>query len=254
MRIVVCYKLVPEEQDIAVKSNQTLDFANAEWKIGSYDLNAVEAGMAIADAGEAEVIALTVGGAMVDNSKLRKGVLSRGPHQQYSVMDEKLASADSIATARVLKAAIEKIGNVDLVICGEGSGDIYSQQTGTLLASLMGWSASNAVDGIETQANGLKLTRELEECTEIIEVSLPAVISVTSTINTPRIAGMKDILGAGKKPATTWSLEEAGISVENANEVVSVLAPPQADRLKIILEGASDDTLNEFVGYLRKAI
>lgn len=254
MKILVCYKLVPEEQDIVVKSNKTLDFTGAEWKIGQYDLNAVEAGMKLAEATGGEVVALTCGGEVVDNSKLKKAILSRGPAQVYGIKDDALAEADSYTTAAVLKAGIEKAGGADVVLCGEGSGDIYAQQVGPVLGALLGWPAVNAVSKITAESGKLVVERSLESGVEVLEVELPAVISVTTDINVPRIPGMKDILAAGKKPSTVWSLEDVGAAAGSVTETVSVLAPEQADRMRIILEGASEENIDTLYNYLRKVL
>ena len=137
MNIITCYKIVPEEQDIVVEKDRSLSFNRAEWKIGQYDLNAVEAGVAIAEATGGKVMALSVGGKELDNSKLKKGILSRGPEELYLVIDESLGNADSYTTAQTLAAAIRKIGKVDLIICGEGSSDLYAQQVGAQLGQML---------------------------------------------------------------------------------------------------------------------
>ena len=105
MNILVCYKIVPDEQDIVVKPDQTLSFDRAELKIGQYDLNAVEAGVQLVEAAGGAVTALTVGGAEVDNSKMKKSILSRGPGSNLAVKDDSLAGADSATTAKALAAA-----------------------------------------------------------------------------------------------------------------------------------------------------
>ena len=79
MKIIACYKIVPDEQSIKINGDRTLDTSAAEKVIGQYDLNAVEAGARLVESHGGELIALTVGGAEVENSKLRKGILSRGP-------------------------------------------------------------------------------------------------------------------------------------------------------------------------------
>lgn len=250
MKSVVCYKAVPEEQDILVNSDHTLSFERAEYKIGLYDLNAVEAGVQLGG----NVIGLTVGGEIVDNSKMKKSILSRGVAEMYGVTDSSLADMDSFTIASTLKAAIEKIGDVDLVLCGEGSGDIYSQQVGPTLGQLLGWVNLNAVSKITENADGLIVERSLESEVEVLKVKLPAVLSVTTDINIPRIPGLKDIMGAGKKSATVWKLDELGIAVEKQVETVSVLAPDQAERKKVVIEGDSPDKIVELYEHLRKIL
>mgnify|MGYP000872150187 CR=1 FL=1 len=255
MKIVVCYKNVPEEQEIKVKADHTLDFSKAAWKIGQYDLNAMESATALAakEAGS-EIIFLTVGGDVVDNSKQKKAALSRGAGRLVGVMDPALTYADTHTTASVIKTAIEKIGDVDVVVFGEGSGDIYAQQTGSVAGALLGWATVNGVQGIELEAGKLELSRGVEDGIEILEASLPAAISVTSDINVPRIPSMKDILAAGKKPVEIWSLDDVNTALESVTEVVSILAPDVTERRQIIIEGDSEDNIETLYQYMRKIL
>jgi len=254
MKIVVCYKIVPNSDDIGVNSDRSLKLQDAAMEIGQYDLRAVEEGTKLAAATEGTAIALTVGGEIVANSKLKKGVLSRGPAQMAAVQDEALDHADSLRTAKALKAAVEKIGDVDLVLCGEGSSDEYNQQVGNMLGGLLGWTTVNSVSKIEAAEGMLKLERSVEDGVEVLEVNLPAVISVTSDINTPRIPSMKEILAAGKKPASIFAAADIGGVAEAASQVESVLAPKQTERKQIIIESADEAGVAEFVAHIRKAL
>lgn len=254
MKIVACFKLVPEEQDIEIKADRTLSFAKAGWKIGQYDLNAIESASNLKTETEGVMIALTAGGQIVDNSKNKKNILSRGADSFCGIADEAMLDADALTTAKVLTAAIQKIGDVDLVICGEGSGDIYAQQIGPMLGQMLGYTNINAVNRISVAQDKLIVDRVLENDVEVLEIGLPAVISVTTDINQPRIPSMKDILAAGKKPETVWSLADIGVEVNSKLEVISTLAPEQAERKNIILEGVDEDTLKAFYDHLNKVI
>ena len=130
MNIVVCYKIVPDEQDAVVQADRTLSFERAALKIGDYDLNAVEAGAQLASASGASLVSLTAGGDPVEDSKLKKAILARGPHENVAVKDASLPEAGSAVTARVLAAAVKQLDDVSLVLCGEGSADRYAQQVG----------------------------------------------------------------------------------------------------------------------------
>ncbi len=232
MNILVCYKVVYEEQDISVLPNRELSYDRAELKLSLYDLNAVEEAIRLSE----HVKALSVGGRLLENSKLKKAILSRGPQELYLVIDEALADADTHQTALVLAAAAKKI-DFDLILCGEGSADVYTQQTGIQLGEILDLPVINAVSKITAQGGKLEVERTLEDTVEVLELPLPAVVCVTSDINKPRLPGMKDILAAGKKPVTEWNCGDLGISVpEPAVAVVSVLAPEQADRKQIITE------------------
>ena len=90
--------------------------------------------------------------------------------------------------------------------------------------------------------------RTLEDEVETLEISLPAVISVTSDINLPRLAGMKEILAAGKKPATVWTAKDMTIgNLAKTIDVLETKAPPQVDRKKEIYQGDSDEAIAKFV-------
>lgn len=251
MKIAVCYKAVPLDEKISVNRDRTLSFAGTEPVVGAYDLNAIEAAVQIKEAVADTTVSALSCGAAVEDSKVRKAVLSRGPDDLYGV---KYDAADCLETAAVLKAAVEKLGGVDLVICGEGSGDLYSQQTGNVLGQLLGWATVNGVSRIEAGENSLVVDRNLEDCTEELEITLPAVISVTSDINRPRIASFKQIMAAGKKPVTLWSLDELAAEAKPGIKELSVLAPEQAERKGIIFEGDDEETVEKLAKELSKLI
>ena len=252
MKYVVCYKLVPNESSIGVGGDKSLDFGGCEWEIGQYDLRAVETAAKLTEASPENVlIALTVGDAMVENSKLKKSILARGPQELLAVKSEKLANADSLATAQVLAEAIKKIGDVDAVFFGEGSGDLYSQQVGNMTGALLGWNTVNAASRVEADGDGLLVERNLEDCTEVLKVSLPAAVSVTSDSCVPRLASMKEILKAGKKPSTIEPLE--GYQADGDRKV-SQLSLKVLDKTARKCQIVSDDEegLAAAVAWLRK--
>jgi electron transfer flavoprotein beta subunit len=148
-----------------------------------------------------------------------------------------------------LKAGIEKIGEYDLVLCGDGSADIYAQQVGAQLGQLLNIPTINSVSKIVSVTDGkATVERTLEDEIETLEVPLPAVISVTADINVPRIASMKQILSAGKKPSTVWTAGDAGLTIPtNSIEVLETKAPEQVDRKQIVVDGDSDDAIQEFI-------
>lgn len=248
MKIAACYKLVPVSEQISINADQTLCTAKAEWEIGAYDLNAVEAAMGIAEKAGATVTALTLGGDIVDNSKLKKSILSRGPADLYAVRST--AEHDSFATASLLKQAVMDIGDVEVVVCGEGSVDQYAQQVGVMLGTLLGFNTINAVNKVDFVDGKLICERNLEDEVEVLEVSLPAVISVTTSINKPRIPKMKEIMAAGKKPTVTVDAAEQAEGVEE----ISTLAPKSSARVCKMFEGDSDETIAAFCDEIRKAL
>ena len=242
MNVVACYKVVPDIQDISVLSNGSVSLEKATKIIGEYDLVAIEEAVRLAEVTEGKAFLLSAGGLELEDSKLLKGALSRGAEGLYRVVDESLTRADSFQAAAILAAAIKEV-DFDLVICGEGSADLYSQQVGILLGELLSLPVLNAVSSITAKDGSILIERELENEIEVLEVQLPAVISVTTSINLPRIPQLKDILAAGKKPVQTIMMDKIGDIAASNISIKSTLAPENIDRKQLIYETASDDNI-----------
>lgn len=252
MKILVGCKLVPEDQDIIVNRDGSLDMSKAAPKISQFDLNAIEAAVEIkAKNVDATITILSIGGKYLENVKARKDILSRGSDELIIVSDEKYGNILPSDTAKIMANTAESIG-FDLIICGDGSGDIYAQQTGMRLGALLNVPTINGVSKIVSIDNTkLVIERALENEVEVLEITLPAVISVSADINVPSIPGMKAILAAGKKPVNTmeYAGEETGLV-----EFVNVQAPQNKARKNIIIDGDSDDKIAEFVNHIRPII
>lgn len=254
MNIVVCFKVVSEEQDITVNADNTLSAQKAEPKISPYDLNAIEAAVQLAVSTGGKVTAVSIGGNKLENGKVRKDVLSRGADALSLVVDDSLADLLPYQSAQVLKAALAKL-EYDVVLCGEGSADLYAQQVGVLLGEMQGLPAINAVSKITPEGAKLLVERELETEVEVLEVPTPGVLCVTSDINTPKIPSMKNILAAGKKPVNVIALAELGLDGMAAKaQLESILAPERAERKKVIIEGDSDEAVADFAQHIRKVL
>lgn len=252
MNIVVCYKIVPDEEGIAIKADRSVDVSGAQWSLGEYDLEALEAAVQLRDSVGEKVTVLTVGGDEVLNSKLKKSILSRGADDQIVVCSEAFANLDAYCTAEVLARALGST-EYDLVLCGEGSSDMYSQQVGMILGQMLGLPVFNAVSSIAPAENGLLIGRSLDDCEELIEITLPAVLSAAAGIATPRIPSMKDILAGGKKPQI--QLDGADIKVSAAVRCVrSTLAPESTERKQIVKEGDSPENIEELAAIIRREL
>jgi len=242
MRIVACYKIVPEEQDLVVKPDRSFDASRAELKLGDYDLNAIEAAVQLAEATGGEVSLLTAGASQIDNSKLIKAALSRGAKDLKMVIDDAIAGYDAYQTAALLGAAASRSG-FDLIVCGEGSADNYAQQVGCQLGEQLGLPCVNSVsklEPVEGRPGTIRIERTLEREIEVLELDLPAVVSVTTDINLPRIPQLKDILAAGKKDNERCTPADLGVSVSAGIEQVSTLAPESVERKHVIYEGLGE--------------
>lgn len=253
MNTVACYKVVPDGQDIGTKPDGTLDFSRAKRVLGEYDLMALEEAAHVADATDGKAVLLSAGDAACFDTKLVKAALSRGASELFCVVDDQLSNADAFQTASVLAGALKKM-DADLVICGEGSSDLYAQQVGLILGSLLGYTTVNGVNKIEPGEGCITVERVLENEVQTLEVALPAVVSVTTDINLPRIPQLKDILAAGKKPVTKWTLDEVGGLPEAKVEIVSTLAPESVERKGAVYGDASDDNIAQLAVDIKTAL
>lgn len=254
MNIIVCYKLIPDSEDIETKSDGSISLEKAEWIISDYDLLAIEAGLQLVEKFGGKLTALSVGTEKLLNSKAKKDILSRGPDELYMVTDQILDQGDTNLTANILAAAIQKIGEFDLVLFGEGSGDLYFQQVGMQVGELLNTITFNAISKIDLEENKLTVERSLENNIDVLSLPLPAALSVTTDINVPRLPTMKEILKAGKKPVTEWGLQDLALSKEVAPrvEILAVRAPKAADRKQIQIEGKPEEAAQVLIGHLSK--
>lgn len=252
MNTVACYKVVADAQDISIAPDRSLCFDKAAYMLGEYDLNAVEEAVRVAKETGGRAYLLSAGDAHVIDSKLKKAALSRGADELFAVVDEDMNSCDAYATATVLAKALQNM-EYDLVFFGEGSADLYAQQMGSLVGSLLGVTTVNAVSSVAVKDGAVMVERSLENEVETLRVSLPAVLSVTSDINLPRIPQLKDILAGGKKPTTTWSIDELDARCTPCVETVSMLAPEVASRKQVVYEGDLGEAVKSLAADIRAA-
>lgn len=208
MKVLVCYKWVLDEADIFVnEQDQSLNFDKAKGKISEYDRNAIELGAVLKETTGCTLYAATVGKGVKASVN---DVLSRGPEQVFYMDAPELDVLDSSVTAHLLAAIVKKIGDVDLVICGDGSSDLYSRQVGPRLAALLNYASLSYAVSVQVNGEEVTVERKLDEGTGVVKAKGPAVISVLPEINKPRIPGLKQILAAKKKPSTNLTLDEIG--------------------------------------------
>ena len=212
-KCLVCYKWTLDEQDIKIKAEDlSLDSSRAKGKISDFDRNAIEEAALLVEKNGGAVDALTYGAASVKQSL--KDALSRGPEKVFWIADASADSADASLTAMVLASVIRKIGPYDLILCGEGSSDLFNQQTASRLAALLGLPCLSFVQKLSVEGDTVKATRKLEDCQEELTVKTTVVISVLSEINKPRIPTMRQVLGAAKKPNEEIKIGDLGLKPE----------------------------------------
>jgi electron transfer flavoprotein beta subunit len=251
--IIVCVKTNPDLQMIRIRNREPVLEA-IPYKVGDLDKNALEAAVQLRDAHGGKVIALTVA---EGNRKVRetmKEALALGADEAYIVADPALETPDQAAVARALAKAVEKIGAYDLLLFGEGSTDGYSGQVPPRTADLLAIPEVGYVRKIEPADGAIRVERSMEDVIEVLEAPLPAALTVVSEINEPRIPSLMNIMKAGKKPVTEWTLGDLGLDaagVGDQRDILSNLAEEQ-DRKRIMLEGDAASQADALVNALIK--
>lgn len=216
MRIVVPVKFVPDIQsDRRFGADGRVERSAADGTLNELDENAIEAALRLVEALEAaeqdtsEVVVVTVGPAEADLA-LRKAY-QLGAHRALRVTDAALAGSDYFATARVLAAAVRAAGEVDLVIGGMAALDGLGSVVPALLAAELGWPQLLLARRLDVTDGVASVTRELDGVTEELTAPLPAVVSVTDHVNTPRYPNFALIMAARTKEIQVLSLADLGI-------------------------------------------
>jgi electron transfer flavoprotein beta subunit len=247
--IIACFKWVVDEAYIRKGPSGELDFSSVDYKIGEYDRNAIEEAVRLKEASGGSAIAATVG--LPEATKGIKDALSRGTDQAYFIADPSFSNLESSQTAAILAEVIRsRIQSYDLIICGEGSSDLYAQQVGPRLAENLGIPCISFVRKIALEGKQVILERRVEEGIEIIAAPTPALVTVLPDINIPRIPGVRDTLTASKKPVVTIKKDELPPISEARLQTIKLTA----SRMERTCEKFGTDAaeIGRFVGSLRK--
>ena len=251
MDIVVCVKTNPDLQMVRIKNREAVTEA-VPYKIGDLEKNALEAAVVLRDAVGGKVVALCLAEGNRKAAEDIKYALAMGADEAVVIEDPALAAPDQAAVAAALAAAVTKIGACDLLLFGEGSTDNYTGQVGPRVAELLNLPQIGYARKLEAPAEGgvVRCERSMDDMLETLEAPLPAVVTVVSEINEPRIPGLMQIMKAKSKPMQVWSLADLGLDTPApVREIVSNLAEEQ-DRKHILFEGSAAEQADAFVDAL----
>jgi electron transfer flavoprotein beta subunit len=232
VKIAVCIKRVPdmESRFKIAASGTAIDETGLKYDISDFDGYAVEVALQInekAGSGETTVICL---GPDVVQEIIRKA-LSMGADKGVQLKADAVP-ADSLAIAKALAAEL-KDGGYDLILLGKVAIDDYSHAVGPMLAELLGIPCVSAVARLELGDGKGTAEREVEGGVEVVEFSLPAVITAEKGLNEPRYPALKGIMAAKKKP-----LEVKPVTLDGGGlEVLGLAPPPERTPGRIVGEG-----------------
>ncbi len=223
MKVLVAVKRVVDfNVKVRVKADGTgVDTANVKFSMNPFDEIAVEEALRLKEGGKAtEVVAVSLGVAQCQETirtALAMGA-DRGIHVQT---DEEL---QPLAVAKLLKAVIDKEAP-QLVILGKQAIDDDSNQTGQMLAALLGWSQGTFASKLVINGDRADVTREIDGGLETVNLALPAVVTTDLRLNEPRYASLPNIMKARKKPIDTTTPADLGVDVKPRLILVKVEEP-----------------------------
>ena len=224
MKVLVGVKRVVDYNvKVRVKADRTgVETANVKMSMNPFDEIAVEEAIRMKEAGTAdEIVAVSMG--VRQCQETIRTALAMGADRGIHVMtDEEL---QPLAVAKLFKALVER-ENPGLVILGKQAIDDDSNQTGQMLAALLGWPQGTFASEIVLSGDGAEVTREVDGGLETVGLSVPAVVTTDLRLNEPRYASLPNIMKAKKKPIDQIAVDELGVDVAPRLETLKVEDPP----------------------------
>ncbi|MEO0879274.1 MAG: electron transfer flavoprotein subunit beta/FixA family protein [Pseudomonadota bacterium] len=227
MKVLVPVKRVIDYNvKVRVKSDESgVDLANVKMSMNPFDEIAVEEAIRMKEAGAAEEIVVVSIGPEKAQDQIRQA-LAMGADRGILVKTDD--TVEPLGVAKLLKAIIDE-EKPDIAILGKQAIDDDSNQTGQMLAALLGWSQGTFASEVEKDGDKLKVTREIDGGLQTISISLPAVVTTDLRLNEPRYASLPNIMKAKKKPLDIKEVGDFGVDVAPRLQVVKVSEPPKRE-------------------------
>lgn len=257
MRVVACIKQVPDTQEIKMDPERgTLIRKGVPAIINPFDLHAIEEGLLLVEKSGGEVVVLSMGPPMAEDAV--REAISMGCADGVLLTDRKFAGADTWATAYTIAMGIKKIADFDIIIAGKQATDGDTGQVGPGVAAQLGIPVITYVvklDEIDPEKKTIKVRRLVEAGEEVVESTLPCLITVVKGINVPRFPSLIGKRKAKKAEIKIWGYEDVGCEPEkiglggSPTRVAKIFTPePRAGGE--IIQGDTDQVVSTLVGKL----
>ena len=250
MNLIVCVKEIPDPETpasafaIDEAAMRAIPAKDTPPVISPFDEQAVEAALRIKDADGSKVTVISMGAQSAE--KVLKHTLSMGADEAFLMNDAAFDNSDSTSTAYVLAQAIKKIGEYDIVFCGRQAGDFDAGQVGSGIAELLGIPGITVAKKIDISDGKAKVERVLPDGYEVVEVSLPVLITISNELGEPRYATLKGIMAAAKKTVPVWNGEEIGADASKMGDagrrtkMLKLFIPVRESKCEL-LEGENEE-------------
>ena len=261
LKIVVCVKAVPDPKEAhKIKidpATKTLMRGEVPLVLNLMDKNAMEAALQLKEQLDAHITVLSMGPPPAGN--IVKECLALGADHGYLLTDRAFGGADAYATAYTLAQGIEKIGEYDVVFCGMASSDGSTEWVGPQIATFLKIPVVTRVkELVEYGDQWWKVKAGMENGYRLVQVKLPAVLTVSRELNTPRTLSFSGIIKARKKEIAAWGLNQLGLLEETVGQkgsptIVSDLATVDGKRTVELISGTREEKADQLVQKLADA-
>jgi electron transfer flavoprotein beta subunit len=224
--LVPVKRVVDYNVTITVKEDGSgVNLANVKMSMNPFDEIAVEEALRLKEAGKAEeIVAVSIGPDKAQETL--RTALAMGADRAILVKTD--ATTEPLAVAKALKAIIAE-EDPNLVILGKQAIDDDCNQTGQMLAALLGWGQGTFASKVELDSDSVAVTREVDGGLETVKLALPAIITTDLRLNEPRYASLPNIMKAKKKPLDIKTPEDIGVDFAPRLEVLATAAPPKRE-------------------------
>lgn len=253
MKILVLLKEVPVVSDIKIdREKLTIDRSGAGKMMNPADRHAIEAALVLAGEKGGEVTTMTMG--PESSESILREAASLGAKAAYRLTDNAFAGSDTLATATVLKAAIDATGPYDAIFCGASTIDGVTGQVPAKLGTMLGYGILTHACKIEIGENGLTIDRKAGTGYEKLTADFPLVCSVTEEANTPRNVSLKGRTAAKKLVVEVLDNEKLQIpadALRSPSKVMGLFPPPAIEKGQMIPNEDLDAAVAELVDILQ---
>ena len=255
MNIVVCIKQVPDTTEVRIDAEtNTLMREGVPSIINPYDMHAIEAGLQIRERTGGKVIVLTMGPPQAEAAL--RNALSMGADDAVLLTDSAFAGSDTWATAYALSKAVRNI-RADIILCGKQAIDGDTAQVGPEMGEFLDIPHISYVRKIEeVHSGGIRVQRLMDDGYDIVESSLPVLLTVVKELNQPRLPSLKGKIAAKKAEIKKWGhsdigAEPANIGLKGSPTLVKQIFAPEAKKDRKLLYGTVEEQVDALVQELR---
>ncbi len=256
LNIIICIKQVPDTAEVKINPETgTLIREGVPSIINPFDMHAIEAGLQIKEKVGGKVTILTMGPPQAENAL--RDAISMGGDEAILLTDRAFAGSDTWATSYILSSAISKL-DADIIICGKQAIDGDTAQVGPEVAEFLNIPHISYIRRIEDiTKSSIKVQRLMDEGYDVVESTLPVLLTVVKELNEPRLPSLRGKMAAKKAEIKKWGLsdiqaDENKLGLKGSPTQVKNIFAPEAKKDKKMLEGKPEEQVDALIQEMRR--